>query len=163
MLQDAPTPLSVSVERVVLAPGPLPLEATSPFVYFPQDALLSLVQAHPAHDAVDVAMVGRHACGGPSELWGAPMLAVVLAGALERKGSPALGQDIGTLAGLGALGIIISDDPLTALAHADGVIDFTAPQATITTAALKIIFSPFISAFTFVIVFPVASVSNCSA
>lgn len=78
MLQDAPTPLSVSVERVVLAPGPLPLEATSPFVYFPQDALLSLVQAHPAHDAVDVAVVGRHACVGPSELWGAPMQAVVL-------------------------------------------------------------------------------------
>ena len=78
MLQDASTPLSVSVEHVVLPPGPLPLEACSPFVYFPQDALLRLEQAHPAHDAVDVAMVGRHACVGPSELWGAPMQAVVL-------------------------------------------------------------------------------------
>ena len=44
---------------------------------------------------------------------------LVLAGALERKGSPALGQDIGTLAGLGPLGISITDDPLSALAHAD--------------------------------------------
>ena len=61
---------------------------------------------------------------------------LVLAGALERKGSPALGQDIGTLAGLGPLGISITDDPLSALAHADGVIDFTAPQATLELAAI---------------------------
>jgi 4-hydroxy-tetrahydrodipicolinate reductase len=61
---------------------------------------------------------------------------LVLAGALERKGSPALGQDIGTLAGLGPLGITITDDPLSALAHADGVIDFTAPQATLELAAI---------------------------
>ena len=64
---------------------------------------------------------------------------LVLAGALERKGSPALGQDIGTLAGLGPLGISITDDPLSALAHADGVIDFTAPQATLELAATRVV------------------------
>mgnify|MGYP006265550051 CR=1 FL=1 len=61
---------------------------------------------------------------------------MVLAGALERKGSPALGQDIGILAGIGELGIKITDDPLSALVHADAVIDFTAPQATIEMAAI---------------------------
>lgn len=78
MLQDAPAALSVAIERVVLPPGPLPLAACSSFVYFPQDALLTLEQVGPAHDAVDVAVVGRHACVGPSELWGAQMQAVVL-------------------------------------------------------------------------------------
>jgi 4-hydroxy-tetrahydrodipicolinate reductase len=61
---------------------------------------------------------------------------MVLAGALERKGSQALGQDIGILAGIGELGIKITDDPLSALVHADAVIDFTAPQATIEMAAI---------------------------
>ncbi len=78
MLQNAPTPLTVSVERVFLPVGPLSLEVSSPFVYFPQDALLSLAQAPPAGDAVDVAVLGQHACVGPSELWGAPMQAEVL-------------------------------------------------------------------------------------
>ena len=35
--------------------------------------------------------------------------------ALERPGSPALGQDAGLLAGVGATGVEISDDPLAAL------------------------------------------------
>ena len=61
---------------------------------------------------------------------------VALAGALERSGSPALGQDAGELAGLGPLGVTITDDPLPALLQADGVIDFTTPAATVEMAAL---------------------------
>jgi 4-hydroxy-tetrahydrodipicolinate reductase len=59
-----------------------------------------------------------------------------LAGALERPGSPALGRDAGELAGLGPLSVKLTDDPLNALLHADGVIDFTAPAATVEIAAL---------------------------
>ena len=56
---------------------------------------------------------------------------VTLAGAIEQAGSSFLGQDAGELAGLGPLGVKISDDPLAAFAKADGVLDFTAPAATI--------------------------------
>jgi 4-hydroxy-tetrahydrodipicolinate reductase len=60
----------------------------------------------------------------------------VLSGALERPGSAALGRDAGELAGLGPLGVAVTDDPLAALLQADGVIDFTAPAATVEMAAL---------------------------
>lgn len=52
-------------------------------------------------------------------------------GAIERAGSPALGKDVGELAGLGAIGVTVGDDPLPAFAKADGVLDFTAPAATV--------------------------------
>lgn len=79
MLQDAAPPSVVSsLERVVLSPGPLLASATLDHVYFPADALLSLSQIMPAHDAVDVAVVGQHACIGPAELWGAQMQAAVM-------------------------------------------------------------------------------------
>ncbi|MFC5386730.1 4-hydroxy-tetrahydrodipicolinate reductase [Aquamicrobium segne] len=52
-------------------------------------------------------------------------------GAIEREGSPAIGKDIGELAGLGPSGVMVSDDPLAAFASADGVLDFTMPAASI--------------------------------
>jgi 4-hydroxy-tetrahydrodipicolinate reductase len=61
---------------------------------------------------------------------------VRLSAAIERAGAPALGQDAGLLAGVGATGVTISDDPAAALANADGVIDFSAPAATLAIAAL---------------------------
>ncbi len=54
-----------------------------------------------------------------------------LVGALEREGSPVLGQDAGLVAQCGAAGVEISADPLKALLDADGVIDFSSPNATI--------------------------------
>ena len=60
----------------------------------------------------------------------------VLAGALEREGSPALGHDAGQLAGVGANGVKISADALAVLAQADGLIDFTSPAATVAYAGL---------------------------
>jgi 4-hydroxy-tetrahydrodipicolinate reductase len=60
----------------------------------------------------------------------------VLAGAVEQAGSPELGKDSGLLAGLGANGITLTDDPLPLFAKADGVLDFTAPKATIAFAEL---------------------------
>ncbi len=51
-----------------------------------------------------------------------------LTGAVERPGFPA-GQDAGTVAGLGALGVAIQDDLAKALAGAAVVIDFTSHEA----------------------------------
>jgi 4-hydroxy-tetrahydrodipicolinate reductase len=56
---------------------------------------------------------------------------LVLAGALEHEGSPHLGKDAGELAGVGALGVAISADPLPLIADADGIVDFSLPQATV--------------------------------
>jgi 4-hydroxy-tetrahydrodipicolinate reductase len=56
---------------------------------------------------------------------------VALAGALERPGTPALGKDAGVLAGLPALGVPILADTTAALAKAEGILDFTAPAATL--------------------------------
>jgi len=55
--------------------------------------------------------------------------AFALGGALEAPGHPALGQDAGQLAGLGSLGVAITDD-LNA-AEADALIEFTLPGPTL--------------------------------
>ncbi len=59
-----------------------------------------------------------------------------LVGAVEREGSIALGQDPGLLAGVGKLNVTIGDDPRAVLDGADGVLDFTAPAATVALAGL---------------------------
>ena len=60
----------------------------------------------------------------------------VVAGAIEQEGSIALGQDVGLLAGLGKLGVVITDDPLELFAKVDAVLDFTVPAASVEFAAL---------------------------
>jgi 4-hydroxy-tetrahydrodipicolinate reductase len=59
-----------------------------------------------------------------------------LCGAIERAGSIALGQDAGLLAGCGKATVPITDDPLPVFAQADGVLDFTAPGASVAFAEL---------------------------
>ena len=59
-----------------------------------------------------------------------------LVGALERPGSIALGEDAGLLAGVAKLVVPIGDDPRAALKGAEGLIDFTAPAATVALARL---------------------------
>lgn len=82
MLKDVPGAGVMPLESVALQPGELPLQGQ---VYFPCDALLTLAQVHPGHPAVDVAVVGRHACVGPSDLWASPMRAtVIVAGQAQR-------------------------------------------------------------------------------
>ncbi|EHS52440.1 Dihydrodipicolinate reductase [Rhizobium sp. PDO1-076] len=61
---------------------------------------------------------------------------VVLHAALGRPGSVVIGSDAGEIAGAGHLGVTITDDPLAAFLHADGVIDFSAPETTTELAAL---------------------------
>lgn len=59
-----------------------------------------------------------------------------LTGAVARAGHPWIGRDLGEAMGGAALGVTVTDDPLEAFAVAQGVIDFTAPAATVEFAAL---------------------------
>jgi len=54
-----------------------------------------------------------------------------VAAAIERAGSPHIGRDAGELAGVGIINVPITDDPLAAFAKADGVLDFSAPAASV--------------------------------
>ena len=60
-----------------------------------------------------------------------------VAGGLEPKGSAHVGADMGVLAGIGALDVTITDDPLSLFTHIDGIIDFTVPAATLALAELS--------------------------
>ena len=55
-----------------------------------------------------------------------------LRGAVESAGHPALGKDIGELAGVQALGVSVSDQPGAALEGCAVAIDFSLPESTIT-------------------------------
>src|SRR5258708_3984598 len=59
-----------------------------------------------------------------------------LAGAVEMAGAAAIGRDSGELAGLGRNGIAVMAEAEPLLAAADGLIDFTVPNATIAFAEL---------------------------
>ncbi|WP_050930351.1 4-hydroxy-tetrahydrodipicolinate reductase [Aestuariivita boseongensis] len=59
-----------------------------------------------------------------------------LVGAVERKGHDWVGQDLGVAMGGARLGVTVTDDPLEAFAQAQGVLDFTAPAATLEFAKL---------------------------
>jgi len=59
-----------------------------------------------------------------------------LAGALEAPDSALIGQDAGTLAGLPACGTLLSADLWALSVNADGIVDFTAPAASIANVAV---------------------------
>ena len=59
-----------------------------------------------------------------------------LVGALERAGHDWVGQDIGVAMGGSAVGVIVTDDALEAIAPAQIIIDFTTPAATLAHAEL---------------------------
>ncbi|HWX04254.1 MAG TPA: 4-hydroxy-tetrahydrodipicolinate reductase, partial [Bradyrhizobium sp.] len=59
-----------------------------------------------------------------------------LAGGVARPGSPALGQDIGELAGLGHIGIAVGESPERLLRDSAVAIEFTTPAATAEHAGL---------------------------
>jgi 4-hydroxy-tetrahydrodipicolinate reductase len=59
-----------------------------------------------------------------------------LAGAVDAPGSAVIGRDAGDLAGLGKNGVEVRADVEPLLAQADGLLDFTAPAATVAFAEL---------------------------
>ena len=54
-----------------------------------------------------------------------------ISGALERPGHPQVGQDAGLIAGVGALGVAISDDLNAVVEGCDVLIDFTTPKVSL--------------------------------
>ena len=57
-----------------------------------------------------------------------------LGAAFERKGSSLVGADAGELAGIGALGVKVSDDLNAEKDNFDLLIDFTRPEARLSTS-----------------------------
>src|SRR4026207_1116651 len=57
-------------------------------------------------------------------------------GGIEARGPPAVGRDIGEVAGIEPLGVAITEDPLPVFASIQGVLDFTTPGSTVPFAAL---------------------------
>jgi 4-hydroxy-tetrahydrodipicolinate reductase len=67
----------------------------------------------------------------------AAMDGATLAGAVDAPGSAVIGRDAGELAGLGKNGVLVAADVAPLLAHADGLLDFTIPAATLALAELS--------------------------
>lgn len=60
----------------------------------------------------------------------------VVQGAFERPGSSLIGQDAGEIAGVGKIGVPVSDDAIRLIADCDGILDFTTPAASVELAGL---------------------------
>lgn len=111
------------------APAKAPVERPAPQV--------APAKAKKTNGAVKVGVVG---CAGRMGqmllkiLINAPGIVVV--GGTERRGSAALGQDLGALAGAEPLGISVTDDPSLLFETADVVVDFTNPTATVSHAQM---------------------------
>lgn len=59
-----------------------------------------------------------------------------LAGGIERPGHPALGDDLGVLAGIEPVGVCVTDDAAALFETSDAVIDFSTPAASLAHAPL---------------------------
>ncbi len=59
-----------------------------------------------------------------------------IVGGIEREGSPAIGSDVGTVAGIGPLGVAVTSDALDVISRCEGILDFTSPKATVEFAGL---------------------------
>lgn len=57
-------------------------------------------------------------------------------GAIEAPGNSAIGKDAGELAGVGNLGLPVTDDALGVIVNANALIDFSTPEATVDLAGL---------------------------
>jgi 4-hydroxy-tetrahydrodipicolinate reductase len=126
----APVPAAKTPPAKVPSSKPAPLPA--------RPAPLPLAgKGKRGNGAVKVGVVG---CAGRMGQMLLKMLinapGIVVVGGTERRGSAALGQDLGALAGAEPLGISVSDDPSLLFDSADVVVDFTNPTATISHAQM---------------------------
>ena len=55
----------------------------------------------------------------------------LVVGGSERSGASVVGKDLGLVAGIDALGVSVTDDPQDLFSHADAVLEFTSPAATV--------------------------------
>ncbi len=59
---------------------------------------------------------------------------LIVHSAFDRAGAPAIGRDAGELAGIDALGVVVTDNVDAALSAADAIVDFTAPANSVALA-----------------------------
>ncbi|MGH1419614.1 MAG: 4-hydroxy-tetrahydrodipicolinate reductase [Hyphomicrobiaceae bacterium] len=59
-----------------------------------------------------------------------------IAGGIEPDGNPALGSDLGILAGIGEIGTVVTSDALELCTKVDAILDFTTPKASVEFAGL---------------------------
>jgi 4-hydroxy-tetrahydrodipicolinate reductase len=81
--------------------------------------------------ALKIAVAGAGGRMGAANIRAAIAAGESVHSAFDRRGSEAIGRDAGTSAGIGALGVAITDDIAAALAGADAILDFTAPSASV--------------------------------
>ena len=62
---------------------------------------------------------------------------IKLVGGIEKSQSTKLGADLGKIAGGEAIGVVVTGDPLPAIAAADALIDFSSPEASLELADLS--------------------------
>lgn len=132
----APTPVPSPAPTAAkpVAPKPAPAAKPAPVKAAPAKQPMT---RRPSNGAIRVGIVG---CAGRMGqmllklLINAP--GVVVIGGTERRGSAALGQDLGALAGADPLGISVTEDPAVMFETADVVVDFTNPSASVVHAGL---------------------------
>lgn len=61
---------------------------------------------------------------------------IALTAAFDRPGSESIGRDAGELAGVGTIGVIVTDNPRAKVDEFDVFIDFTSPEATLAHAKI---------------------------
>lgn len=90
----------------------------------------------PEQSRLKVAVMGAGGRMGAELIKAAVAAGCTISGATEQDGSPLIGQDAGTAAGIAAIGVPISADALEVIAHSDAILDFTSPAATVDFAGL---------------------------
>ena len=129
----APAAKAAPVPKAAAAKTPPASIPSAPQPLAPQ----APARAKKTNGAVKVGVVG---CAGRMGQMLLKMLinapGIVVVGGTERRGSAALGQDLGALAGAEPLGISVSDDPSLLFDSADVVVDFTNPTATVNHAQM---------------------------
>jgi 4-hydroxy-tetrahydrodipicolinate reductase len=120
-----PAPKAAPAPVVKAAPKPAPKPVVAPA------KSTGLKPKRPVNGAIRVGVAG---CAGRMGQMLLKTLAavpgVLVVGGSERRGSPALGMDLGALAGTEPFGITVGDDASVLFENADVVIDFTNPSAT---------------------------------
>ena len=138
-----PAAAKATVAKPAAAPTPAPAKPAAPpaatrtAAAKPGPASKPIAMRRPSNGAIKVGIVG---CGGRMGQMLLKMLisapGVMVVGGTERRGSPALGQDLGALAGAEPLGISVTEDPAILFETANVVLDFTNPSATVVHAGL---------------------------
>ncbi len=128
--------LKAAAPKIVAAPAkpaPAPTAKPAPAAAKPA-APLAKAGPKPKRQLSGATRVGIAGCAGRMGQMLLKMLSqapgVLVVGGTERRGSPALGMDLGALAGTEPFGITVGDDPALLFDSADVVIDFTNPSAT---------------------------------